>query len=260
MKQLFFGSLALLSSLSCAAQTMSGLCMIAASQSADKPPGMQMMLSESNCDRNNESCMETSRSSIDWKSWTGITPQSLQEEGSQVSARMTGDAGDFVCEGVVHDATIEGRFHFNASPSFPASMAAMGFDGITPRKQLSFLMLDVSMAWVKQMQSLGLSDLSTNKLISLRALHVDADYIHAMAAAGYPELRANKLTEMKAVGVTPEKAREAKAMGFEPTEQELIQMSIFKIDKPFVDRMRARGLNDLTLAKLIKIKIFKLEE
>jgi hypothetical protein len=260
MKQLLFGSLALLSSVSCAAQTMSGLCMIAASQSADKPPAMQLMLSESNCEKTSENCMEMSRSNLEWKRWSGISPQSLQEEGSQVSAHMTGDAGDFVCDGIVHDATLAGRFRFNANPTFPASMVAIGFDGITPHKQLSFLMLDVNMAWAKQMQSLGVTDLSTNKLISLRALHVDADYIHAMAAAGYPELRANKLTEMKAVGVTPEKAREAKAMGFEPTEQELIQMSIFKIDKPFVDRMRARGLNDLTLAKLIKIKIFKLEE
>src|SRR5580658_1182283 len=117
MKQLLFGSLALLSSVSCAAQTMSGLCMIAASQSADKPPAMQMMLSETNCDKNDGNCTEMSRSNIEWKIWTGISPQSLQEEGSQVSAHMTGDAGDFVCEGVVRDATLAGRFRFNPNPS-----------------------------------------------------------------------------------------------------------------------------------------------
>lgn len=121
-------------------------------------------------------------------------------------------------------------------------------------------MLDITSSWVQQIKDLGVTDLSTNKLMGLKALHVDESYIRAMAAAGYPELRANKLTEMKAVGVTPEKAQEARALGFQPTEQELIQMSIFKIDKAFVERMRARGLNDLTLAKLIKIKIFKLED
>ena len=78
--------------------------------------------------------------------------------------------------------------------------------------------------------------------------------------AGYPELRAGKLTEMRSVGVTPEKVQEAKSLGFAPTEQELIQMSIFHIDRPFVEKMRARGLNDLTLEKLIKIKIFKVDE
>ena len=54
--------------------------------------------------------------------------------------------------------------------------------------------------------------------------------------------------------------QEAKSLGFTPTEQELVQMSIFHIDRPFVERMRARGLNDLTLEKLIKIKIFKVDE
>jgi len=64
---------------------------------------------------------------------------------------------------------------------------------------------------------------------------------------------------MKAVGVTPEKVQEAKSLGFQPSEQDLIQMAVFKIDRPFVERMRARGLNDLTLKKLIQIKIFKLD-
>jgi len=62
------------------------------------------------------------------------------------------------------------------------------------------------------------------------------------------------------VGVTPEKAKEAKSMGFQPSEQDLIQMSVFKIDRPFVERMRARGLTNLSLQKLIQIKIFKLDD
>ena len=260
MKRLFFASFALLSCVMCSAQTTSGLCMLAASQPENRPPAMQMMLSESNCEKRTGDCTEMEHSDVDWNRWSGISLQSLQNEGAQLSAHMTGDAGDLVCDGVVHDATLTGHFRFNANPSFAMSMAALGFDGITQHKQLGYLILDVNLAWVKQIQSLGVTELSTSKLMGLRALHVDADYIHAMAAAGYPELRAGKLTEMKAVGVTPEKAHDAKAMGFHPDEQELIQMSIFKIDKPFVDRMRSRGLNDLTVAKLIKIKIFKLEE
>jgi hypothetical protein len=252
--------LVLVSSVPCFAQTMAGLCMISASQQLDKSSTSQVMLSESNCDKNSGGCMDMSNSSIDWRRWTGVTQQALQADGTQVSARVIGDAGELACDGLVHDGVLAGRFRFNASPSFAGTMAAMGFDGITPRKQLSFLMLDVTPAWAREMRSLGVIELTTNKLTGLRALHVDADYIHAIAAAGYPELRAGKLTEMKAVGVTPEKVRDAKAMGFQPTESELIQMSIFKIDRPFVERMRARGLNDLTLAKLIKIKIFKLEE
>lgn len=234
--------------------------MISASQRTDAPSTAKVMLSESTCDKDSSGCMEMSNSNLGWQRWTGISVQTLASEGSEVSAHLIGDAGDLACDGLVHDGVLSGRFRFNASGAFPETMKSIGFDGVTPRKQLSFLMLDVTASWAKAMQTLGVTELSTSKLSGLRALRVDADYIHAMAAAGYPELRADKLIQMKAVGVTPEKAHEAKTMGFQPSEQELIQMSIFKIDRSFVDRMRARGLNDLTLAKLIKIKAFKLED
>jgi hypothetical protein len=261
MKRLFVFLLAVGSSVSCLAQTMSGLCMLSESHRTNRPAGVQLMLSESNCDKDSSAgnCMELSESSLDWQRWTGISPDALQREGASASAHLSGEAGEIVCDGVMHDGVLSGRFRFTPNAAFAQQMAALGFEGILPRKQLSFLMLDITPAWTKQMRALGVTEMTTGKLNSLRALHVDADYIHGIAAAGYPELRANKLTEMKAVGVTPQKVAEAKALGFQPTEQELIQMCIFKIDRPFVDRMRARGLKDLTLAALIKIKIFKLD-
>jgi len=41
---------------------------------------------------------------------------------------------------------------------------------------------------------------------------------------------------------------------------ELIQIRIFKITPEFIRRMQDRGLKDLTIAKLVQIKIFKLDE
>ena len=260
MNRLLLSLLVFVSPLACSAQTIAGMCMISASQQPGKPSVAELMLTESNCNKDTEGCVSMSNTNLEWTRWSGISQQTLQSDATKVSAHMLGDAGDLACDGTVHEGVLAGRFRFTANASFASTMAAMGFEGITPRKQLSFLMLDVTPAWAKSMQSLGVTELSTSKLTGLRALHVDADYIHAMAAAGYPELRAGKLTQMKAGGVTPDKVRDARAMGFQPNEAELIQMSIFKIDRPFVERMRARGLNDLTLAKLIKIKIFKLEE
>ena len=102
--------------------------------------------------------------------------------------------------------------------------------------------------------------MTAQNLMGLKALKVDPAYVKAMAAAGYPEMRAQKLTSMKAVGVSPEKVQAVKAMGYSPTQEELIQMSVFKIDAPFVERMKARGFQNLTIAQLIKIKVFKLDE
>jgi hypothetical protein len=243
------------------AETLSGLCMVSASHNKLRnTDNSALVLSRTDCENENGNCGTTENSNISWSRWNGVSANALSQEGTQLVGRIEGEAGTLQCSGVVHDGVLAGRYQFTPNTSFIQKMSAMGFEGITERKAQGFLMLDITSSWVQQIKDIGVTDLSTNKLMGLKALRVDQDYIHAMAAAGYPELRANKLTEMKAVGVTPEKAQEAKALGFQPTEQELIQMSIFKVDRAFVERMRAKGLNDLSLAKLIKVKIFNLEQ
>ena len=243
------------------AETLSGLCMIAMSHNSVRNVDMaDVMLHRSSCGDDRHDCGTSENSNISWARLTGVSPEALGHEGVQLTGEMKGDAGVLQCSGTVHEGVLAGRYEFTPNAAFAQKMSSMGFDEITANKQEGMLMLDVTTAWVQQMKDAGVTDLSTGKLMGLRALHVDVDYVHAMAAAGFPELRASKLTEMKAVGVTPEKAKEAKAMGFQPSEQDLIQMSIFKIDRPFVERMRARGLTNLSLQKLIQIKIFKLDD
>lgn len=238
-------------------ENLSGVCMISVAHDKD---AVQVTFRSNDCSDDGHNCNMSSQSGMAWSRWTGVSPDALKQDGAQLTARMSGEPGVLQCAGSVHDGVLAGKYEFTPNPAFVQKMASMGFSEITPRKQEGFLMLDITTGWVQQMKDDGVTELTTSKLMGLKALHVDHDYIRAMAAAGYPELRAGKLTEMKAVGVTPEKARDAKAMGFQPTEQELIQMSIFKIDRPFVERMRAKGLTDLTVAKLIKVKIFKLDD
>ena len=259
MKNLFLAALYLACSALAGAQSLSGLCMLSASRHNNGGAGWQVMLASSNCGKGDDNCTSNSSTMVADR-WTGVSPELLEKEGTTATANLHGDAGDLTCSGQVHDHALSGRYAFMPSQPFLDQMRALGFDGITPQKQLSFLMLDVNTTWARRLKEIGVLDLSTDKLMALKALRVDGDYIQAMAKAGYPELHAGRLIEMKAVGVTPERAREAKELGFAPTERELIQMSIFHIDRAFVERMRARGLNDLTLDKLIKIKIFKVDE
>ncbi|QNI35231.1 hypothetical protein [Edaphobacter albus] len=241
-------------------ETLSGLCMISvAHNKVQNTDTADVILRRSDCGEDGH-CGTSDNSNIAWSRWIGVSLEQLQQEGVQLHARMSGEPGNLSCSGIVHEGVLAGKYEFVPNQAFLQKMSAMGFDGITPQKQEGFLLLDITTAWVKEIKDAGVTEISTSKLMGMRALHVDPDYIHAMSVAGYPESRANKLIEMKAVGVTPEKAREAKSLGFHPTEQELIQMSIFKIDRPFVERMRAKGLNDLSLAKLIQVKIFKLDD
>jgi hypothetical protein len=195
-----------------------------------------------------------------WNKWTGIEPQDLMREGATIDARMKAEAGEMRCVGIVHVGVLRGKYSFTPDTQFAKRMEVMGFDEQTPDHLQGYAMLDVTTEWVKEMKDAGVVDMTTNNLMGLRALGVDPAYVHAMAAAGYPEMHADKLTSMKAVGVSPEKVQAVKAMGYKPTQDELIQMSVFKIDAPFVERMKARGFKNPTIAQLVQIKVFKLDE
>lgn len=201
-----------------------------------------------------------SNSDMLWSRWSGVTPQDLEREGATVDARMRAESGEMRCVGTVHDAALRGSYSFTRDEGFLKRMESMGISDVTPDRLEGYAMLDVTTEWVKEMKDAGVTEMTAQKLMGLRALKVDAAYVKAMAAAGYPELRANQLTSMKAVGVSPEKVQAVRAMGYSPTQEELIQMSVFKIDAAFVERMKARGFKDLTIAQLVKIKVFKLDE
>jgi hypothetical protein len=199
-------------------------------------------------------------SEMQWSSWTGIAPEDLQHEGATLDARMTAEAGEMRCAGKVHDGALQGSYSFTPNPDFMRHMESMGFDGLSPDRLQGFAFLNVTTAWVKDLKDAHVTGMTAENLMGLRALKVDAAYVRAMTVDGYPELRAEKLTGMKAVGVTPEKVQAVRAMGYSPNEEELIQMSVFKIDAPFVERMKARGFKNLTIAQLVQIKVFKLDE
>lgn len=238
------------------AQNRTGLCMLSAADNTLNQASI--IINHNDCD--GDGPCGTSNSNMSWQRFN-ITRDLLSKEGMQVDARMTADAGEMRCNGIVHDGVLSGRYTFTPNRDYVQQMHALGLEGdVADRKLEGFAMLDVSIAWIKQMQAAGVQEMSANRVMSLRALHVDPEYVRAMSAAGYPELRANKLIEMKAVGVTPERVREIKSMGFTPTDRELVQMCIFHIDKPFVEKMKAKGMKDLTIAKLVKIKTFKLDE
>lgn len=204
-------------------------------------------------------CSDNS-SDMHWDRWTGVTPEDLIHEGANLDARLKGDAGELRCVGSVHNGELHGDASFTPNEDFVRRMGAMGFDGLNDDRLQTYVFLDVSLDWVKGMQEARVTGLTAEELIPLRALKVDPAYVRGMADCGYPELEAGKLVSMKAVGVNPEKVKAVRAMGFSPTKEELIQMAVFKIDAPFVERMKARGFKDPTIAQLVKIKIFKLDE
>jgi hypothetical protein len=110
------------------------------------------------------------------------------------------------------------------------------------------------------LQEAGVTGIDAGNLIALKIFKVTPDYVERLSALGYPKLPAHKLIALSVHGVDTADIKQVQAMGYKPTVDELIQMRIFKVTPDFIQRMQAQGFNNLTISKLVQIRIFKLAE
>jgi hypothetical protein len=191
---------------------------------------------------------------------TGITRADLARDGASLTAIMTAEAGTFKCSGTVHEGVLSGESVFTPDQAFIDRMEQMGFTGYTSEKLEAYAFLDVRSDWARSLQQAGVKGIDLDNLIALRIFNVDPPYIASMKAVGYPVLEADKLIALRVQRVDPEEVRQIRAMGYQPSLDDLIQIRIFHITPDFIRKMQDRGFKDLTLSKLVQIKIFKLDE
>jgi hypothetical protein len=191
---------------------------------------------------------------------TGITTADFEHEGARLTAALQAEAGTFTCAGAVHDGSLQGDANFTPDAGFIARMAELGVTGLSSEKLETYAFLNVESAWLRSLQQTGLQGITADKLIALRIFNVDEPYIHAMTQLGYELPDADKLIAMRVQGVDPAQVKEIRALGLKPTLDELIQMRIFQVTPEFIRRMQARDLKDLTIARLVQIRIFKLAD
>ena len=191
---------------------------------------------------------------------TGISLNDLQREGANLTATLAAEAGTFSCSGTVHKDMLIGDSVFTPNAAFAARMEQMGFSGLDSEKLQVYALLDVESQWVQSLQELEIHGLTADNLIALRIFKVDPAYAKSFTALGYGLPTADQLIAMKVQGVNADEIREIRALGYQPTFDELVQIRIFRITPEFIRRMEARGLKNLTIAKLVQIRIFKLDE
>jgi hypothetical protein len=192
--------------------------------------------------------------------FTGITLADFDRDGTRLIATLAGEAGNFTCTGTIHDHALFGDALFTPSSAFVDRMAKLGFTGYDSQKLEAYTFLDVTSDFARSLQQADIKGLTTDNLIALRIFKVDPAYAQSFVSMGYERPDADKLIALKVQGVNPDEVRQIRALGLQPTLDELIQIRIFHITPDFVHRMQDRGLKNLTISRLVQIKIFKLDE
>ena len=84
----------------------------------------------------------------------------------------------------------------------------------------------------------------------------NAEYFRQLGQLGYSDATDHALS-LAMLDVSLAYAREFANLGFPMSVHNLMQGKIFKIDKAYVDSMRAGGFTDLSFRDLVQFKIFK---
>jgi hypothetical protein len=231
-------------------------CRIGLSQDSGK---LSLNIESKDC-HEDHSCGSRFGSDSIMSRFTGISTSDLSREGAHLAATLNAEAGAFTCTGSVHNREFSGDSLFTPDPAFVDRMAQMGFTGYDSEKLQAYALLNVDSAFARSLQQTGIHGITTDNLVALRIFNVDPAYIQSIIALGYDMPDADKLIALKVQNVDANEARELRDLGYKPTLDELIQARIFKITPEFIHRMQDRGLKNLTIAKLVQIRIFKLDE
>jgi hypothetical protein len=236
-------------------RTLTGSCSITATSNGTEA---DLRLERGGCEGNGDCSSTQTQEPV--SAFSGFALADLQREGAHVEAKIRAEAGTITCSGGVHDGRMSGAFTFVPDPAFVDHMLQMGFRDLEADKLQAYTLFGIGIGWVHSLQAAGIGGLDSGNLTALRIFHVDTDYVRSLNGLGYATPDAGKLIALRVQNVNPEEVKQVRAMGYQPTLDELIQMRIFKVTPDFIHRMQARGFNDLTISKLVQIRIFKLAD
>jgi beta-lactamase regulating signal transducer with metallopeptidase domain len=143
----------------------------------------------------------------------------------------------------------------NVTPEYASSMAQLGFGKLSADDLIACKIQGVSPETIAEFKKQGLEVKSIQDAISYRIFEVTPAFVDGMKAAGFKDLDSQKLVALRVQGVTPEYARTIAQKYPGATADDVIKTRIFKIDADFIAQAQKHGFNNLSLDKLVQLRI-----
>ena len=212
---------------------------------------------------NREACHSTEmQQPLD--AFSGFIQSDLGREGAHIDAVLSAEAGTLTCSGAIHNFKLTGNFNFAPNAAFAAHMLKLGIQDITAQNLQTYTLFRVQAAKIAALINAGVTGIDAKNLASFSIFHINPDFVASFRNLGYPAPPAKQLIALKIHGVNSEEVKQIRALGYQPTLDELVKMRIFKVTPAFIQDMKKRGFGstpeELTIARLVKIRIFKLAE
>ncbi|HTX74874.1 MAG TPA: M56 family metallopeptidase [Terracidiphilus sp.] len=143
----------------------------------------------------------------------------------------------------------------DVTPEYARAMAQVGLGKPSADDLIACKIQGVSPEVIAQLKQQGLEVKSFQDAISYRIFNVTPEFVQGMKDAGFANLDSKKLLALRVQGVTPEYARSVVQQFPGATVDDVISTRIFRIDADFIASAKQHGFKDLTLKKLIQIRI-----
>jgi len=196
----------------------------------------------------------TFSTSSDWKT-ADLKGLDLANGKHDVHFVIERDAGRFDADGIASGGEGAGLFRFTPASGYIRAMAAAGFPEVAPDRQLSLAIHDVGPGFAREMKDAGVEGLDLDKLVAFRIHRVDLAYITAMRAQGMKTVNAESWIAFRIHGATPDFVKAVRALGYAPDDRELVTLRIHQVTPEYIAGLKSHGLNDLTLDKIVSLKI-----
>ena len=143
----------------------------------------------------------------------------------------------------------------NVTPEYAREMNQLGFGKLSADDLVACKIHGVSPEAMAEFKKQGLEVKSVQDAISYRIFEVTPQFTEGMKAAGFKDLDSKKLVALRVQGVTPEYARSIAQQYPNATVDDVIKTRIFKIDADFIAEAKKHGFNNLSLEKLVQLRI-----